>query len=905
MDNLISQTNPPVLQKQFLTAFIKNPWFRAVRYLFRRALAIALTIVFGIFVTMVIANRGGMVDKVARDRVDAEVFYMSLDQNFQGDLSAVRQALEAKEGLTLSFWPKHLFYTYKALTLDWGNVWDHRKFGMYVKTSSGVIATDDSRTIIFSQLPNTLLLSGTAYLLLAILGIPLALFLSQREGHWLDRLIGILTPLSSVPSWVFGVLLVVVFAVEFKWFPVGKMIGALPPQTLWETVKVVSYHLVLPVLAIVLSLIFQLVSNWRTFLLIYSEEDYVTLARSKGLRRHTVEIQYILRPVLPYMLTSFALMLVGFWQTITALEFFFQWPGIGKLFVDALPNFHGESMYRGEMTIVIGIVVLFAYLLGVTVFLLDIFYVLVDPRIRVEQKEQISVQSLRQAGRTWIENIKGLFRRRSREYWQNMSMQTKRKGKIHPFKQIRTWIYKMGSGTKQAWKEIRREPAAILGFLMVLGLIASAIAVTKYIPYDPIGREWTESYMTGHPTSAKLALPKWINFFRKDDLPSTIVLSSQDGTAVKQLDRSNSELPTVQIDFTFDYSYQDFPSDLVLYINGKYVEKTPFISLTWITPDGREISLKNTAVTGDMTYPFSENVPFRRLVMTNEHWKKWVVTTGDYQTPGFYLLFADPIEEEPVIVPGTYTLRLNGILFEQDSDLDAQLVVFGQVEGWAGTDHLRRDLIVPLLWGLPFALVIGVLGSLATALASLIIGAVSAWFGGWVDGLIQRAIEANLILPVMAVGVLLYAYYGFNLWLVLGLIVLLNVLGSPTKAFRAAFLQIKESGYIEAAQVYGASNWRIITQYLIPRILPVIVPQIVILIPNFFFLEATLAIFNISDPRYPTWGRVVYSALRYGAAYGSRYWVLEPISLMLLTGLAFALLGFALNRILNPRLKDV
>ena len=124
-------------------------------------------------------------------------------------------------------------------------------------------------------------------------------------------------------------------------------------------------------------------------------------------------------------------------------------------------------------------------------------------------------------------------------------------------------------------------------------------------------------------------------------------------------------------------------------------------------------------------------------------------------------------------------------------------------------------------------------------------------------------------------------------------------------AYRAAFLQVKEAPYIEAARTYGASNPRIVFNYLIPRILPTIIPQLVVLIPSFVFLEATLAIFNVFDPRYPTWGKVIYEALSSGAWWGgSRFWVLEPITLLLMAGLGFALLGFALERILNPRLLE-
>ena len=162
-----------------------------------------------------------------------------------------------------------------------------------------------------------------------------------------------------------------------------------------------------------------------------------------------------------------------------------------------------------------------------------------------------------------------------------------------------------------------------------------------------------------------------------------------------------------------------------------------------------------------------------------------------------------------------------------------------------------------------------------------------------------------MILPILAVGILVFAFYGISLWVIMGVIILLNVFGSPTKSFRAGFLQIKEAPYIEAARAYGASNTRIIFKYMIPKIIPVLIPQLVALIPALVFLEATLGMFNVFDPRYPTWGRVIYESITRGALWGgSAYWVLEPISLLLLIGVSFALIGFALERVLNPRLQD-
>jgi peptide/nickel transport system permease protein len=90
----------------------------------------------------------------------------------------------------------------------------------------------------------------------------------------------------------------------------------------------------------------------------------------------------------------------------------------------------------------------------------------------------------------------------------------------------------------------------------------------------------------------------------------------------------------------------------------------------------------------------------------------------------------------------------------------------------------------------------------------------------------------------------------------------------------------------------------------VPRIMPLLIPQLVILIPTYVFFEVTLAFLGVGDPFLPTWGKIVYDAIAQGAFQGHYYWLLEPIGLMMLTGLAFAMVGFALDSILNPRLRS-
>jgi peptide/nickel transport system permease protein len=140
----------------------------------------------------------------------------------------------------------------------------------------------------------------------------------------------------------------------------------------------------------------------------------------------------------------------------------------------------------------------------------------------------------------------------------------------------------------------------------------------------------------------------------------------------------------------------------------------------------------------------------------------------------------------------------------------------------------------------------------------------------------------------------------------LGLTIILSIFTGGIKSYRAIFMQTKESTYIEAARAYGAGDARIIFLYMIPRIIPVLIPGLVLSIPGFVFLEATLALLGLGDPVLPTCGKIIYDANTYGATYnGFYYWMLEPAILLMITGLGFALVGYSLDRIFNPRLRGL
>jgi peptide/nickel transport system permease protein len=881
---------------------------RTIKYLLVRVLTISITIFIGVFITVILADQGHQIDDSVHWEVEQELdrqfpglscYYCQPTPSQEAQIDAVRLKLQDAAGLHLPYLPRHLLWTLRALRMDIGNaVWIQGAPGSAFPSSR---ATD----IVLSELPHSLLLVGTAFLFVFIFGIPLALILFRKNGSRLERLFAILAPVSSIPSWVLGIILVLIFAVQLHWLPPSGMFDPIPPGTDWAYFSTVVKHMVLPVLAIILSLFFQLVYSWKTLFLLNANEDYVDLAKAKGLSQTVIERRYILRPTLPYMITNLTLLMVSFWQMTIVLEYIFNWPGIGRLYILSLPNFFGENMFPGIMGIVVAIVVVFAYILGITVFVLDIVYGLVDPRVRVGGVEQ----TMRPVAAK--RRISFRVRRRDEDRLSTEQVWTRQHAlgqgvheKVTVADREKSFA-KACRSIKPFFRELRRYPSAIFGLLIILLLVVGSICAVVIYPYDQLGQLWDYSVLTGKSYVPKLASPVWVNWFRRDPLPSTIILDSRNGTASKTVQPYTAGgVGSITIDYVVNYPYGGYPQDLTLYFTNQYIQKQPFVTINWITPDGREINFGNFSPMSGMPYHLSDDPSLRKILPKYANWQKWFVVGGYQSTPDYYLLFSDPGQDKPVVIPGTYTMRINVMTFEEGTDVDAELVLLGKVSGWAGTDYMRRDLLVPLLWGMPFALALGLVGASVTTFFSMIVAAMAVWYGGWLDGLIQRLIEGIMILPVIAIGVIFYAYFNMSIWIFLGLIALLNVFGSPTKSFRAAFLQVKEAPYIEAAKAAGASDMRIIIHYLVPSIIPILIPQLITLIPSYVFLEATLGFFRVNS-LYPTWGKVIYEALRHGSAYGSGYWVLEPISLLLLTGLAFAMLGFALERILNPRLRDL
>jgi len=288
---------------------------RMGRYTLVRVVTLVLAVIVAVYLTVIIANMGGEMDRVKKAQIQFEVgmaVYMdpanrALPASVLQEMVKEMAELEFRRlGLDEPFFPgRSLRYLTNALTLQLGRA-------EFMTSDAG---SRQVRLILVERLPSTLILFATAQLLLFLLALFVALFLSRRYGSFLDRLTIALAPSSAAPGWFYGIFL------------------------------------------------------------IYSSEDYVELAKAKGLSSQAIERRYILRPTLPPIITSFMLVAITMWMGQIVLEYVFKWPGIGQAYYSAVQV--------GDTPVIVGVIVIYGYLLAATVFLLDFVYAILDPRVRV------------------------------------------------------------------------------------------------------------------------------------------------------------------------------------------------------------------------------------------------------------------------------------------------------------------------------------------------------------------------------------------------------------------------------------------------------------------------------------------------------------------------------------------
>lgn len=229
-------------------------------------------------------------------------------------------------------------------------------------------------TEIGERLPNTLLLMGVALVVTLLLAIPLGIVSALRQYSALDTgLTGLAFAGNSLPVFWFGLLLIIVFHVRLGWFPGSGMTTLGKPFSLLD----LAWHMVLPVSMLALVTAAGYMRYMRSSMLDVKTQDYMRTARAKGLRERHVNLRHGLRNALIPLVTLLAFEIPALFGGALYTETIFSWPGMGRLFY--------ERAVKGDMPMTMALVLIFSALTIFSMFLADIVYTLLDPRIKLEK----------------------------------------------------------------------------------------------------------------------------------------------------------------------------------------------------------------------------------------------------------------------------------------------------------------------------------------------------------------------------------------------------------------------------------------------------------------------------------------------------------------------------------------
>ncbi|MEO9307134.1 Binding-protein-dependent transport systems inner membrane component [Nitrosotalea sinensis] len=252
---------------------------------------------------------------------------------------------------------------YKILTLDFG----HAKF---LTSDSG---SSDVKDIILEKLPRTILLFTTATVIVSVLGIFLGMIVASKVNSMLDKITsGFAIISSSFPVWWVGVLMIFVFAFLYPVFPARATPDV--PVTDPGYLGSLLYHMILPMITLVIIGFGSWAYLVRNFLIGILQEDFISAKRSVGINEKDILYSHALKNAAPPIVTILALSLSGSLGGAIITEAVFDWPGMGRLYFEAISVL--------DLPVIIGETYVLTVLFLASVFISDILYGYFDPRVR-------------------------------------------------------------------------------------------------------------------------------------------------------------------------------------------------------------------------------------------------------------------------------------------------------------------------------------------------------------------------------------------------------------------------------------------------------------------------------------------------------------------------------------------
>jgi len=222
-----------------------------------------------------------------------------------------------------------------------------------------------------------------------------------------------------------------------------------------------------------------------------------------------------------------------------------------------------------------------------------------------------------------------------------------------------------------------------------------------------------------------------------------------------------------------------------------------------------------------------------------------------------------------------------------------------------GTNDIGQDILSELIYGSRISLTIGIVASIVAMIIGTSVGLLAGYYPRVLGKLLMRFVDIILIIPFLPLLILLAAYLGRSLMYTV-LIIGGLIWAATARVIRAQVLTIAKQDYVMAAKTIGASDLHIIVLHILPQALLLAVGQFVQATSGAILLEASLSFLGLGDPLQKSWGTILYWAQVRGVFLTPawKWWVLPPGLLISMAALGFALMGFALEQVIKPRLRN-
>jgi len=220
-----------------------------------------------------------------------------------------------------------------------------------------------------------------------------------------------------------------------------------------------------------------------------------------------------------------------------------------------------------------------------------------------------------------------------------------------------------------------------------------------------------------------------------------------------------------------------------------------------------------------------------------------------------------------------------------------------------GTDDMGRDVFANLIAGARISMMIGALATLISMGIGTLIGISSGFKGGKTDLVLMRITDFFLVIPWLPLMMVLAAILGTSIWNIIFVIGITGWAGTA-RVVGAQTLSVKERPFVERTISLGAGNWHIMIRHILPNVFPLVFANTVLTAAVAIVSETTLSFLGLGDVNTASWGMMLHYAFECGATSLGAYWYyLPPGICVILVVLAFTLIGYAFDEIMNPKLK--